>query len=257
MMACEKSSSVDDRPSEIVDPMADWVLLGVDTVNRGIRNYSMELFAKDSLVVGVNDLALRVKENGDVLTNLSITPNLGKVKPSGVISTPVSFPMLDNTDRVFKNKILFREDTEDYLWSYEVAIEAADTSFNSLFILEVAAMSDTTVLVFEGDDQLDYLVGFQFLDKPIVGNNEFDMYVYQIESDVSFIPEETWIVGFEPTMPMMGHGSDGNVNPVSSGFGRYRGEVNLSMPGMWWLNFDFYAIDSSIVELNQKIEVNF
>jgi hypothetical protein len=42
-----------------------------------------------------------------------------------------------------------------------------------------------------------------------------------------------FVVTFETLMPSMGHGSEGNRNPVHTREGRYRGRIGFNMRGDW------------------------
>ena len=58
---------------------------------------------------------------------------------------------------------------------------------------------------------------------------------------MEFTPVNNLTLHVEPTMPSMGHGSLGNVDPTLMNDAWYRGEINLTMSGEWQLSFDATA----------------
>lgn len=74
---------------------------------------------------------------------------------------------------------------------------------------------------------------------------------------MSFPAIDGYTMTMTPEMPSMGHGSPNNVNPVSSGMGKYDGKVNFTMTGYWKVNFEFLTESGETVKTGQYFDVTF
>ena len=115
---------------------------------------------------------------------------------------------------------------------------------------EPHAFTFTSVPVAASDARRDLVVGeekfivtLNFDAAPAVGLNTFVLTVHK-KSMHGFMPQTTLTVGVEPEMPTMGHGSSGNVAPVHVANGNYAGTVNLTMPGLWTIDFTLGELGS-------------
>lgn len=68
---------------------------------------------------------------------------------------------------------------------------------------------------------------------PKVGMNDIEFTIHRKASMMDWPADDSYTIEITPEMPSMGHGSPGNVNPVSSGNGHYKGKVNFTMTGEW------------------------
>lgn len=75
-------------------------------------------------------------------------------------------------------------------------------------------------------------------EKPAGGLNDFEIAIYR-KSSMSFPADSSFSVTLTPEMITMGHGSNGNINPVHSTAGHYKGKVNFTMEGQWRLHLVF------------------
>jgi hypothetical protein len=77
-----------------------------------------------------------------------------------------------------------------------------------------------------------------------VGMNDAEFMVHTTSDGFVFTPKTDLTTYLTPTMPSMGHGSSGNVDPIHKLNGMYTGKVNLTMTGDWDLEFGWMVNDS-------------
>jgi hypothetical protein len=82
-----------------------------------------------------------------------------------------------------------------------------------------------------GDEK--WMVAFDIAGEPVLGANSFVLTVHRREDAMSFPEVPDLTVSVVPWMPAMDHGSNGNVDPVYTGDGKYEGTVVFSMNGIW------------------------
>jgi hypothetical protein len=86
----------------------------------------------------------------------------------------------------------------------------------------------------QGNDQASYFLTFAEPQRPRVGVQDFSLFVHRLNADSSeYLPVSGLTIDHEPTMPSMGHGSEGNVAPVYRANGRYDGKISFNMTGDW------------------------
>jgi hypothetical protein len=104
-------------------------------------------------------------------------------------------------------------------------------------------------------EELRWFVSFDPLGEAMVGANPFLLTVHEMSDMVSFPEVPDLSVTVEPFMPGMGHGSDGNVDPVYVGSGTYEGTVVFSMAGPWEVRFTLSEGAATPVEVLFDIEI--
>jgi YtkA-like len=67
------------------------------------------------------------------------------------------------------------------------------------------------------------------------GLNDFQLLVHRTDNDVTYWEADSLEMYIRTWMNSHGHGSSDNVNPLGLGSGMYKGKVNFSMPGEWWV----------------------
>jgi hypothetical protein len=78
-----------------------------------------------------------------------------------------------------------------------------------------------------------------------VGMNDIRFAVHSTTDGFSFTPVPDAQLTFEPSMPSMGHGSMGNVQPSHVGNGWFAGRVNYSMTGDWRIDLIVDPMDGA------------
>jgi copper chaperone NosL len=92
-------------------------------------------------------------------------------------------------------------------------------------------------------------------DRP-VGTQPFVLLIGREGPDGGLEPVEDLDVLIEPSMPSMGHGSQGNVHPEPAGAGRYEGPINLTMPGPWIVHVTLQRGGVDIAALDLGLQVH-
>ena len=107
-------------------------------------------------------------------------------------------------------------------------------------------------------DSTPYFITLIKPNNPEVGMNDLKIGVYKRANMDSFPAVDDLIIGFAPSMTVMGHGSPNNVDPVIESEGIYNGKVNFTMTGKWELAFtlkdknDQLIADTSSFDLTLK-----
>jgi hypothetical protein len=70
---------------------------------------------------------------------------------------------------------------------------------------------------------------------PKQGLNDFQIIVHRTVNEINYWEADSLEMFIRTWMPLMGHSSSDNVNPVSYGGGVYKGKVNLNMSGQWYV----------------------
>ncbi|WP_181163807.1 FixH family protein [Pontibacter mangrovi] len=104
-------------------------------------------------------------------------------------------------------------------------------------------------------DGSKYFVAYLQPQEPKVGVNDMEVAVYRMASMMDFPAATDLTLELAPEMPTMGHGSPNNVSPVHTGQGHYKGQVNFTMTGLWYLHLTLR--DTSGEAGNLYFEVNF
>jgi len=129
-------------------------------------------------------------------------------------------------------------------WDDTVFVENQETNTSHQVVFESLAVLETDMkknLVFMDADSNDviYIVTLNGLEEPKVGLNDLIITVHKKQTMMSFPEVADLSVSINPQMPDMGHGSEGNVDPVYSENGKYEGSVAFSMTGYWTIDFTF------------------
>ena len=100
----------------------------------------------------------------------------------------------------------------------------------------VPASSPARVATFLGSDSVKRVVALIAPRKPVVGTNAVEFGMWSMKDSVNFPGDSAVSLSFEPDMPSMGHGSEGNTQPVARRKGHYHGAANFTMTGDWRLS---------------------
>jgi hypothetical protein len=148
-------------------------------------------------------------------------------------STPVqsaSTAAVKNFDRMrFPCDVLLLE-----RGNYELRVRfTAQGKTDSIDVL-VPVRESWRVVKAQGNDQSSYFLTFAEPQRPRVGVQDFSLFVHRLNTDSSeYLSVSGLALDHEPTMPSMGHGSEGNVAPAYRANGRYDGKISFNMTGDW------------------------
>lgn len=166
---------------------------------------------------------------GDDIAN-DLTLNVNMDMGEMIHSTPFSYEVteLDGKQYIKLDATFIMPSTEMGVWYLVVTNESMEINEN----LEFNVIANGSVKRFTHEDK-SYFVTLRSLENPKVGLNDFEISVHTRENMMSHPAVEDLTIKIEPTMPSMGHGSEGNVNPNDMRNGIYKGKVNFNMTGDW------------------------
>lgn len=220
------------------------------------ETFSAELLSATPLAVGRNVVTYRITEKASntrvtdaVVTHL---PTMHMAEKSH--SSPFAEPVLKADEWI--GEIVFTMPSGE-LGTWDVAITIArDGSEPETLTFEAVTVADSDarrdLVVGEGK----YIVTLNFDETPKVGVNPFTLTVHERAGMMGGFPPITDLtVRVTPEMPTMGHGSSGNVDPIHQENGNYRGEVNLTMSGLWIIDFVLLREGVPLGEVHYELEL--
>lgn len=202
----------------------------IETYEEGGLTYSI-LSEDTELIEGYNEFYLKVQDSDDNdLTrdfNISIVMDMGSM----MHSTPYEYEIMEDEEgeSLIKIKATFIMPSVDMgVWM----INAKSESLGADHTIEFNVAASGNVKRFTHNEK-PYFVTLRTLKSPEVGINDFNITVHTRQDMMTHPAVEDLTVSIEPRMPSMGHGSDGNVNPVHTNDGIYKGKVSFNMTGDW------------------------
>lgn len=258
LSACGSSS--EDPAGE--DPTKDLVALGAESTD----GLSVKLFADSALHVGLNQIHYRLEQaGGKAVKQASITqlPVMHMQAMGKEHSCPHEQPAATADERgLFPALVVFQMASgATDSWRDEVNVDLGDGAaqsvvFENLAVAESDARKDLSVPDGSGGER-KVIVTLNFAAAPALGQNPFTLTLHE-KADMhgmTWQPLTDWTLVVTPEMPAMGHGSPDNVNPTHVASGRYDGSVNLTMPGLWKVAFDFAQAGTSLGSVEYDVEL--
>ena len=234
MIGCEEDS---DTPKPVLN------LLEIHKSNLDNLGLDIQVFSEKDLVVGYNRLKISLQNptTKRQFTNarLSVLPIMEM--PNVIHSAPKLIPLdfLDE-NRFFQQDIVFLIPSSDSgSWHLNLNVKDLDSGKqqNIDIPVEVGAPEAIQLQSFLSEvDQRNIFVSLVEPNSPQTGLNDFQLGIHYRENMLSFPTLRNLQVEIEPEMLEMGHGSEGNINPVYSPGGLYRGNVYFNMEGLWRVN---------------------
>jgi hypothetical protein len=99
----------------------------------------------------------------------------------------------------------------------------ADSGRSKVFALTDPVTATTT----------KYVSSLNFVSAPQVGLNPIVFTLHRMQDMNTFPSVDDAVIGLDPQMPSMGHGSPGSIDPTLTAPGRYEGKLSFSMTGEW------------------------
>jgi len=234
ILGCED----DNKDNDMTD---DLVLIG----NSESDGLSVDMYADQDLKVGLNKLYFELSDaSSEQITDADITQKPIMHMETMNHSCPhAGLDSAPNSEGLFENEVVFIMASGMMgTWDDTLFVEnnAAGTSHTIVFDnLSVAETDMKKNLVFLDADsnQVIYIVTLNGLEEPKVGVNDLIFTIHKKQTMMSFPEVADLAITINPQMPDMGHGSEGNVNPVYLENGKYEGGVAFSMTGYWTIDF--------------------
>ena len=224
-----------------IDATEDLVLIG-SAIDNGLTVY---LYSDEELKVGLNKLYFELTDaSEDQVTDAQITQKPIMHMETMNHSCPVAGPEgTSNSDGLFESEVVFIMASGMMgTWDDTVFVENQDANTSHIVVFENLTVQETDMkknLVFVDADsnQVIYIVTLNGLEDPKVGLNDLVLTIHKKQTMMSFPEVANLTVSINPQMPDMGHGSEGNVDPVYTENGKYEGGVAFSMTGYWTIDF--------------------
>ncbi|MBS1562606.1 MAG: FixH family protein [Bacteroidetes bacterium] len=227
MSACTSTT----EPAQQTTP-SDYLLLG--TATEGATN--VELYAKRQLVVGYNELYIKVIDAStkQVVTNAHVDVDCAMDMDSLHHRAPVEQcgchePTVDNMWKV--GTVLHMQGSKE-AWTVRLNVHNHVRDEEISVSIPVSVAPSSNVATFTSGTH-EFIVCFVPPPQPVIGMNAVNFIVYSTSDHTVYTSRDDMSISIAPHMPSMGHGSPGNVQPVSTGVGHYSASVNLIMKGAW------------------------
>jgi len=246
------------------DPFEEMVIIYSGPV--GMESYKFDVYMLENPFVGFNNIYVDVY---DSVSNIRVTdweltyaPMMTMMTDMGSMmhTCPLEQPQHDTELSAYAGAAVFiMPTTEMGMWKFELKYENTIASGSVSFPLTVVEKDNPAMVSFvsEADEAVKYFVALIEPGTPDVGVNEFEVGIYVKESMMSFPAIGSQTVVIEPEMPSMGHGSPDNVDPVDSGNGHYKGNVNFTMTGLWRVHMEIKNADGQIVTTDSSFDIEF
>jgi hypothetical protein len=217
---------------------------------------TLEIWHDGALKEGYSKLHMVLRDSANPATlipdaHIMMMP-MAAVGGSGGADAPYEEPEGSDAERKFLGGILFPTAGN---WTLHTTVHNHLNDEEAEVFIPVTVSLDTpsTHYSFADTDTTGMYIAWAPPAKPdYIGMNDLELVVFRRQADHSWAPDSSYSLTINPVMPSMGHGSDGNVNPVHEALGHYLGKVNYSMAGDWKVtvtpvkngvpatSFDFY-----------------
>jgi len=255
LVSCSKDDVVQTDPTQNLTKQAEVYAAGAAT--------KVVLYSKETTIfAGYNKfyIALYDSVSGKRITNANI--QLMPMMDMGTMmhSAPYENPSSANAvDQLFPCNAVFIMSSMGGSWTLKVTVQIPETNKTGSITIPITVAEPTRATVKSFTAAHDGGKYFVSLIEPStfrVGINDMEIAIYKRASMMSFPADSSLAVILTPEMPTMGHGSPNNINPVHTGNGHYKGKVNFTMTGMWYLNLDFMS-GTAVADSTQFFEVQF
>jgi hypothetical protein len=227
------------------DTDTDRVALG----SQGDATWTVEAWGDEGLHIGRNAVGFRVlggdgaPVDGLVLTQAPLM-DMGEMEHACPYTQPAA-----SGNGWYESEVVF---ITAGMWSDTVTVSDGTRSLAYAFTdLDVAEGMGQTLTVGEQT----WVVTFDIAGEPNVGANPFVLTVHAMQDSMGFPEVPDLSVDIEPSMPSMGHGSEGNVDPVYTRDGKYEGTVVFSMGGGWEVAFTIADRSGSETVVTFELEI--
>ncbi|WP_299760744.1 FixH family protein [uncultured Pontibacter sp.] len=141
-------------------------------------------------------------------------------------------------------------------WSLTVSVTANGQTDTVTLPITVQEPATSRLKSFvSATDGTRYYVAYLQPQQPKIGVNDLEVAVYKMNTMMDFPAATDLTMELDPEMPSMGHGSPNNQNPTHTSNGHYKGKVNFTMTGLWYLNLTLNDASGQAGQL--YFEVNF
>lgn len=242
LLAITMFSCSDDDTNPVKD--TDEITLN-SIVNKTSGDYTFDVLSEGTeLEEGHNVFYIRATDNSGNSIAIDISVNLMMDMGMMMHSTPFMTEVVTMNDKEYiKVDATFIMASAGGTWF--LTLKSETMNIDERIDYTVTATGNVKRFTF---DEKSYFVTLRSLDSPKVGLNDFIVSIHSRESMMIHHAVTDLTTEVEMLMPSMGHGSDGNVNPVHTENGVYAGKVNFNMTGDWQITLKLKRGDIMIGE---------
>lgn len=210
-------------------------LLG--TANSGA--VQAQMFAAKPLFTGINTVFYRFQNPEGVLMQgtLQHQATMAMTPPHACPANPL--PAEADSDALFEGLLITQMPSENQQpWKVLLDFTPLGGSALKFEFPDLEVVTQPLVKTVKGADGKNYVVALRLAAKAKLGKNALTISVHRASDDeMSYTAVTDATVKLTTLMISMGHGSNGNVNPVHVKDGLYDGTASFSMPGDWRITF--------------------
>lgn len=209
------------------------------------QNLKATLLSDDSVATGFHKLYLSITDASEnVVTDATVTilPLMKMATMSH--SSPFEKPVYNSVSKLYEFAAVFTMPSGTDSWMIKATINGEEKTFT----VPVPAAKTKAVGTYTGNDGNKYVVSLVPPKKWETGLNDIEILINKRADMMNFPAVPDLKILMTPEMPSMGHGSPNNVNPVSTGNGRYKGKVNYTMTGDWRIHLKIQNGEVLIIE---------
>lgn len=252
-LSCSKDNMEEETGTTTKQKIAEGFAAGA-----GIK---VELYAVAALSTGYNELFISLSDSasGQRIENAQITlaplMDMGTMKHAAPVENPSS---ASNSEKLFQGAVVFTMASGSMgAWALDISVQTGSRSGAATLPVTVAEPATSRIKSFVSKaDNSKFIVAYVQPAAPKVGVNDMEIAIYKTKSGMEYPADSSLSVTLTPEMPTMGHGSPNNVAPVHTAKGHYKGKVNFTMTGLWYLNLDFMQ-GAAVADSATFFEVNF
>lgn len=240
LMACSKN---DTTTPVLPDPLKDKQLIASGYATGAATK--VEVWATQLLSTGYHPLTIVLYDSvsQQKITNAIVHINpLMDMKMNGMIhqhAAPKEDPQIAASGLLEGAAVFTMPTSESGTWQLAIAVENKQNQRSGTALLPVTIKQNpenNVRVITTTPDKTTLIITWITPPKLIVGANDFVCTVHRKQDGMHFPADSSYQVTITPGMPSMGHGSPNNINPVHTGKGHYKGQVNFTMTGLWRIN---------------------
>lgn len=217
------------------------------------------LYAKTGLTTGYNQVFIALSDSASAQTIEQAQVMLMPMMDMGTMkhAAPVENPQL-NAAKLFAGAVIFTMPSGTMgSWTLDITVMTNGKTGKLTLPLTITEPTTKRIKSFISKvDNAKFFIALLEPQNPKVGVNDMEIAIYKSKSMMEFPADSSLSVTLTPEMPTMGHGSPNNMDPVHVGKGHYKGKVNFTMTGLWYLHLDTKA-GNAIADTATYFEINF
>ena len=208
------------------------------TAEQGNTKYEIwSTTSTSSLMTGYNDVGFKVYVNSNKISSGSVSFTPVNYSFAGLKSSPVSRTFsYDAAKEMFTGYMNFfiASDTGANYWIGWLTCNGSYLVDSVNFVVHINHSAQVITFPDISSGTNVYMTLMQPMT-PKQSLNDFNIMVHKSADGINFYEADSLEMYIKTWMPLMGHSSSDNINPVASGSGVYKGKINFNMSGSWYV----------------------